>query len=47
MLDYLKYRFKNLLNYNKKQLGEIQISISKKNYVVSKNSLSAKFALSE
>jgi len=37
MLDYLKYRFKNLLNYNKKQLGEIQISISKKNYKQIKN----------
>ena len=32
MINYLKYRIKNFLNFNKKQLGEIQLLIKKKNY---------------
>ena len=37
MINYLKYRIKNLLNFNKRQLGEIQIELSKKNYEKIKN----------
>jgi len=32
MINYLKYRIKNFLNFNKKQLGEIQLLLKKKNY---------------
>lgn len=37
MIKYLKYRVKNFLNYNKRQLGEVQIELSKKNYKEIKN----------
>ena len=37
MINYLKYRFKNLLNNNKKRLGEIHIAQSKTNYNKIKN----------
>ena len=32
MIRYLKYKIKNFLNFNKRQLGEIQIELSKKKY---------------
>ncbi len=32
MINYLKYRIKNFLNFNKKQLGEIQLLLKKKDY---------------
>lgn len=32
MINYLKYRIKNFLNSNKKQLGEIQLLLKKKDY---------------
>ena len=32
MIDYLKYKIKNFLNFNKRQLGQIQIELVKKNY---------------
>ena len=32
MINYFKYKFKNFLNFNKRQLGEIQIELSKKKY---------------
>jgi len=32
MIKYLKYKIKNFLNFNKRQLGEIQIELSKKKY---------------
>jgi len=32
MIDFIKYRIKNFLNFNKRQLGEIQIELSKKKY---------------
>ena len=37
MINYLKYRFKNLLNNNKKRLGELYIAHSKTNYNKIKN----------
>tara|TARA_B100001093_G_scaffold152830_1_gene145584 strand:+ start:10500 stop:11408 length:909 start_codon:yes stop_codon:yes gene_type:complete len=37
MIKYLKYKIKNFLNFNKRQLGEIQIELSKKNYKEIKN----------
>ena len=32
MIKYLKYKIKSLLNFNKRQLGEVQIELAKKNY---------------
>jgi hypothetical protein len=32
MIKYLKYKIKNFLNFNKRQLGEIQLLLKKKNY---------------
>ena len=32
MIKYLKYRLKNLLNFNKRQLGEIQLLLKRKDY---------------
>ena len=32
MIDFIKYKIKNFLNFNKRQLGEIQIELSKKKY---------------
>jgi len=32
MIKYLKYKIKNFLNFNKRQLGEIKIELSKKKY---------------
>jgi hypothetical protein len=32
MIKYLKYRLKNLLNFNKRQLGEIQLILKRKDY---------------
>tara|TARA_B110000503_G_scaffold110492_1_gene165340 strand:+ start:1 stop:897 length:897 start_codon:yes stop_codon:yes gene_type:complete len=32
MINYLKYRIKNFLNFNKRQLGEIQLLLKKKDY---------------
>ena len=37
MIDYIKYKIKNFLNFNKRQLGEIQIEQSKKKYDQIKN----------
>jgi hypothetical protein len=37
MIKYLKYKIKNLLNFNKRQLGELQIQLSKQNYDKIKN----------
>src|SRR5210317_908723 len=37
MIKYLKYKIKNLLNFNKRQLGELQIELSKQNYDKIKN----------
>ena len=33
MINYLKYRIKNYLNFYKKQLGEIQLLLKKKDYL--------------
>ena len=32
MIKHLKYKIKSLLNFNKRQLGEVQIELAKKNY---------------
>ena len=32
MIGFIKYKIKNFLNFNKRQLGEIQIELSKKKY---------------
>ena len=32
MLSYLKYRFKNLINYSKRQNGVTNILLSRQNY---------------
>jgi hypothetical protein len=33
MINYLKYKIKNFLNFNKRQLGEIQLLLKKKDYL--------------
>ncbi len=37
MINYLKYRLKNIINNNKKQIGEIHLAKSKENYGKIKN----------